>query len=1058
MHAASAPLPHSGPHMAPVHAPPKLAISNPGYPGSHGPSLPPGVLAQERRLLKVDMMSHSWAVTEQDFMKDPIYVPPTRLMGAGDGDAVWISIKQRPDGKLYARVEQILSKGTPDQNVPKTSGQPISQPSYAHSPSHPSQHPNQPYPNNQPQSGQVVHQHAPVKANSSSVAKHPPIWTPPSSSQPQNLSPSVPKPISNNPYPQSHGQQPRSSAQGQNYYPGNQNPYVPPSGGRSPSPNPYAQPREMPAQVQHSQSTPLHAPAAHHAPNNAPNNAASQVAPPRAVVPQSIPLVEGVLVMESPVNAYVVANESNQIVHIPREFLSGASNGEVVRVHVIPARSTHERLEGAILFRVGIHPSMSSQEPSAPEMPNDSSGGSYYPDLEHWKPSSASAPSDFISPQPYAAYPYQAASSPSIAASQSSHQMPKISDSPSSSQSRLITSYPVPGVTPANHVSYANAKTPIVPPQAVAQLKTLFSSKAKLHPPTLSYGEFASTLDSLGEVEALTRPIFEAVNRSGFRRNEKNAGAFDHMSFDSFSHFILETLIFGDEKAQLTFSFSILDPNDTGFITKEIIRIQTDLIFRLMMGLLLPVYLANASDISEYFWAVLDHTGKGHVTVGEYFDNVRKNRLGLLGMGLAQMPNYFPMSIPKRGLPVYPGHSSWPLVVQMMCALSRALRAVQDSPDPRNNHSNNNRLPNNASSSAISHGGAAPAQNQNFSGNSSSAPSSRFSPATQSQPGALPIASPNLANAEYPAQAFRQCNKFEIPTLLSQQNKLTFADYAPHIFKRIRELRGIDDAQYLYSLGVEQLIGNFLFGRLTSLAKEGSSGKSGQFFFTSHDGRFLIKTIARHERNTLYKMLPNYLNHLMLNPASLLVPICGMHDMDQLSVIVMGNVFNSPYAMDAAWDLKGSVVGRKSSPGSFVKKDLDFDRGFLFGKSANNDLARQIRLDAAFLRSNNIVDYSLFVGYHTLNSDEIATYQHRDLGPNPHPYFDAGLMSYDPATGAPKNELWFLGIIDILIQFGVFKKAENFVKSFIHDPQGISIIPPDQYCERFCNYLTSCIR
>lgn len=57
-------------------------------------------------------------------------------------------------------------------------------------------------------------------------------------------------------------------------------------------------------------------------------------------------------------------------------------------------------------------------------------------------------------------------------------------------------------------------------------------------------------------------------------------------------------------------------------------------------------------------------------------------------------------------------------------------------------------------------------------------------------------------------------------------------------------MSGIDETSYMFSLGPEQLLGNMMLGNLSSLSMSLSEGKSGSFFFTSHDGRFLVKTIS----------------------------------------------------------------------------------------------------------------------------------------------------------------------------------------------------------------------
>jgi len=95
---------------------------------------------------------------------------------------------------------------------------------------------------------------------------------------------------------------------------------------------------------------------------------------------------------------------------------------------------------------------------------------------------------------------------------------------------------------------------------------------------------------------------------------------------------------------------------------------------------------------------------------------------------------------------------------------------------------------------------------------------------------------------------------------------------------------GIDEKEYMMSLGPEQILGNLLLGTLSSLSTtSGDGGRSGSFFFfryqikpfikilnvptyhlNSHDGRFLVKTIAADESFTFLKMMEPYYKVLIL--------------------------------------------------------------------------------------------------------------------------------------------------------------------------------------------------
>jgi 1-phosphatidylinositol-4-phosphate 5-kinase len=60
-----------------------------------------------------------------------------------------------------------------------------------------------------------------------------------------------------------------------------------------------------------------------------------------------------------------------------------------------------------------------------------------------------------------------------------------------------------------------------------------------------------------------------------------------------------------------------------------------------------------------------------------------------------------------------------------------------------------------------------------------------------------------------------------------------------------------------------------------------SEGKSGSFFFFSHDQKFLIKTISTNELNTMLgKFMKNYYEHASNYPESLLARIYGLYSID----------------------------------------------------------------------------------------------------------------------------------------------------------------------------------
>lgn len=93
-----------------------------------------------------------------------------------------------------------------------------------------------------------------------------------------------------------------------------------------------------------------------------------------------------------------------------------------------------------------------------------------------------------------------------------------------------------------------------------------------------------------------------------------------------------------------------------------------------------------------------------------------------------------------------------------------------------------------------------------------------------------------------------------------------FKDYCPKAFRAIRGMAGIDEGSYMRSVAGD-------FNYIEFIA----NSKSGQFFFYSHDGKYMIKTQTKEESKLLRKMLPQYVEHIFTYPNSLLVRFYGMH-------------------------------------------------------------------------------------------------------------------------------------------------------------------------------------
>jgi hypothetical protein len=197
------------------------------------------------------------------------------------------------------------------------------------------------------------------------------------------------------------------------------------------------------------------------------------------------------------------------------------------------------------------------------------------------------------------------------------------------------------------------------------------------------------------------------------------------------------------------------------------------------------------------------------------------------------------------------------------------------------------------------------------------------------------------------------------------QHTFKFKSYAPYVFSKIRDFYGIDKREYIMSI-----CGDFNFVEFIS------NSKSGQFFFYSHDGRYMIKTQTKEENRFMKRILPHYYKYITENPHSFMVRIYGMqrvkmyHLRRNVHFVIMESVFNTPERIHTIYDLKGSSLGREATPkerengGVLKDNDLRNDKLKLKLGPKKELFMEQIRKDAMFLASLNIMDYSLLVGIH----------------------------------------------------------------------------------------------
>ncbi|KAK4514265.1 uncharacterized protein ATC70_001856 [Mucor velutinosus] len=339
-----------------------------------------------------------------------------------------------------------------------------------------------------------------------------------------------------------------------------------------------------------------------------------------------------------------------------------------------------------------------------------------------------------------------------------------------------------------------------------------------------------------------------------------------------------------------------------------------------------------------------------------------------------------------------------------------------------------------------------------------------------------------------------------------------FKDYAPWVFRYLREKFHIDAADYMMSLTNKYI-----------LSELGSPGKSGSFFYYSRDYRFIIKTIHHSEHKFMRKILKQYYQHVCENANTLLCRFYGLHRIklphgNKIHFVVMGNVFPSNKDVHETYDLKGSTFGRVTTEEEIQKnphavlKDLNWverNRKLEFGSIKRNLFISQLHKDIALLARLNIMDYSLLIGIHDnvrgntegirdthlhvvmphtkslerslptrngrreskadivrkairqANPVQLDSSQLPETPSDERKYCvfyseDGGFKSTDD-NNQTTDKLYFLGVIDILTPYNYIKKCEHFIKSFTQNKNTISAISPELYGQRFIHFIENAV-
>lgn len=316
--------------------------------------------------------------------------------------------------------------------------------------------------------------------------------------------------------------------------------------------------------------------------------------------------------------------------------------------------------------------------------------------------------------------------------------------------------------------------------------------------------------------------------------------------------------------------------------------------------------------------------------------------------------------------------------------------------------------------------------------------------------------------------------------------EFTFKSYAPSIFNYFRASYHIESEDYIRS---------FCDSPLHELSNPGASGS---IFYTTNDDKYIMKTVQPEESRFLKNIFPWYYIYFNENQSTLLPKFFGHYRYQcspnyfwmksitgklkkNIRLIVMNNLIPSSIEIHEKYDLKGSTHNRKVSEEEKKKekptyKDLDFIKKHPFGIFLEPDsyikLLDTLKRDVEVLEGFKIMDYSLLMGVHYVNPNQTTkkkpivqglsnTVDKENDGlkseaQSPEDFEKYALsMGGIPATNENKQRLiLFVGIIDVLQDYGFKKKMEHKLKSIIHDGNTISVINPETYKLRFLNFIT----
>mmetsp|Transcript_28969 Transcript_28969/g.51791 ORF Transcript_28969/g.51791 Transcript_28969/m.51791 type:complete len:258 (-) Transcript_28969:47-820(-) len=218
-------------------------------------------------------------------------------------------------------------------------------------------------------------------------------------------------------------------------------------------------------------------------------------------------------------------------------------------------------------------------------------------------------------------------------------------------------------------------------------------------------------------------------------------------------------------------------------------------------------------------------------------------------------------------------------------------------------------------------------------------------------------------------------------------------------------------------------------------------GSSGAFMYTSHDSKFVLKTITTQEKLVLLnKLLTLYLSRLQTQDSAL-VRVLGVFQVQcvnnySTNLVLMENIFADAKVL-RKFDLKGSLYNRETKSATSIGKDVDFLKSVGSLSLIEEDaeaLLRRVERDSEMLLSEGLMDYSLLVGVCEAGSRFPSNYSYRST---------------------KEGKVYLIALIDFLQEYNTSKRLEHFFKVKVRRAkhEEVSSVEPVLYRERFINFV-----